>query len=105
MNGRRTNTHTSTARIRGGWSWGAAAAGALILLTSGGGAAQARVDPGPLLSTMRHAGSGPQSSDPWSRSAQPTWPSCPLRRVGPTYVRCDDLTGNGVAAPAWILER
>lgn len=30
---------------------------------------------------------------------------CALRRVGTQYVRCDNLTGNGVAAPAWVLER
>ena len=27
---------------------------------------------------------------------------CPLRRVGDRLVRCDDLTGAGVPAPAWI---
>jgi hypothetical protein len=29
---------------------------------------------------------------------------CLLERVGAQYVRCDDLTGNGVPAPAWVPE-
>ncbi len=29
---------------------------------------------------------------------------CPLRRVGTQLVRCDDLTGNGVAAPAHVTK-
>ena len=52
--------------------------------------------------------------DPGERSAPTTTSStttpvnegqCPLRRIGTQYVRCDNLTGNGVAAPAWVLER
>ena len=27
---------------------------------------------------------------------------CLLQRVGTQYVRCDNLTGNGVPAPAWV---
>ena len=30
---------------------------------------------------------------------------CLLERVSTQYVRCDDNTGNGVPAPAWIPER
>lgn len=30
---------------------------------------------------------------------------CVLRRVAAQFTRCDDLTGNGVPAPAWIPER
>jgi hypothetical protein len=30
---------------------------------------------------------------------------CALRRVATTFVRCDDLTGNGQQAPSWIEER
>jgi hypothetical protein len=30
---------------------------------------------------------------------------CSLQRVGTQYVRCDDNTGNGVPAPAWVPER
>jgi hypothetical protein len=29
---------------------------------------------------------------------------CPLRRVEHQLVRCDNLTGAGVAAPVWIEE-
>ena len=29
---------------------------------------------------------------------------CLLERVGSQFVRCDDLTGNGVPAPAWVPE-
>ncbi|GAA4397788.1 hypothetical protein GCM10023168_03120 [Fodinibacter luteus] len=31
--------------------------------------------------------------------------SCPLTRVGTQFVRCDDLTGNGVSAPLWVPRR
>lgn len=31
--------------------------------------------------------------------------SCPLERVGTQFVACDNLTGNGVPAPAWVPER
>jgi hypothetical protein len=31
--------------------------------------------------------------------------ACALARLGTQYVRCDNLTGNGVAAPAWVPER
>ena len=31
--------------------------------------------------------------------------TCWLQRVGTHMVRCDNLTGNGVAAPLWMPER
>ena len=31
--------------------------------------------------------------------------SCSLERVGTQYVKCDDLTGNGTAAPGWVKAR
>ena len=31
--------------------------------------------------------------------------SCTLQRVGDQLVACDNLTGNGVAAPGWIQQR
>jgi hypothetical protein len=31
--------------------------------------------------------------------------TCWLQRVGTQMVRCDNLTGNGVAAPLWMPER
>jgi len=30
---------------------------------------------------------------------------CPIARVDDQYVACDNLTGNGVQAPAWVPER
>jgi hypothetical protein len=30
---------------------------------------------------------------------------CGLERVGTQFVKCDNLTGNGVPAPAWVPER
>lgn len=30
--------------------------------------------------------------------------NCPLRRVGDQLVRCDDLTGAGIAAARWVPE-
>ena len=36
-------------------------------------------------------------------ATEPT--SCSLTRVGAQYVRCDDLTGNGVPAPGWLPQR
>ena len=51
--------------------------------------AAARQDPGQ-----------PTPSTGSSRSGQ-----CQLQRVGTEFVRCDDLTGNGVPAPGWVDER
>lgn len=31
--------------------------------------------------------------------------SCPLERIDGQLVRCDNLTGNGAAAPHWIPEQ
>jgi hypothetical protein len=82
--------------------WTVLAAATLTLATSVG-SAHAAVDPGPPASPSTHLGSPAQGPAPeWS--PQPG-SSCPLRRVMTTYVRCDDLTGNGAAAPSWILER
>ena len=36
---------------------------------------------------------------------EPTSTSCPLERVGTQFVKCDDLTGNGVSAPGWVPEQ
>jgi hypothetical protein len=30
--------------------------------------------------------------------------NCPLTRIGTQFVRCDNLTGAGVAAPRWVPE-
>jgi hypothetical protein len=34
-----------------------------------------------------------------------TYDHCLLERVGTQYVKCDELTGNGVPAPAWVRGR
>ncbi|WP_460870496.1 hypothetical protein [Parafrigoribacterium mesophilum] len=31
--------------------------------------------------------------------------TCPLTRTGTQFMHCDNLTGNGVAAPPWVPER
>lgn len=48
---------------------------------------------------------GPTEKPSASSTSSTTDGRCPLRRVGSQLVRCDNLTGNGVAAPAWVLER
>lgn len=63
------------------------AAGALVA-TAGAGSASARPEAPPEpVSISLHAG------------------QCPLTRVHTQFVRCDDLTGAGVPAPAWIPEQ
>lgn len=65
-----------------------AAAATMLLLGATAPSASARQDPGVVtiatIQTARH--------------------QCPLERVGTQYVKCDDLTGNGVLAPAWTPE-
>jgi hypothetical protein len=62
----------------------APAAAVLVLAAGGAAPSSAREDPGPSIS----------HSD-----------RCSLQRVGTQFVRCDDLTGNGVPAPSFIPER
>ena len=54
---------------------------------AGAGTASASQDAGPVTARVGH-------------EAQ-----CFLQRVGTQYVRCDDNTGNGVPAAAWIPQR
>jgi hypothetical protein len=57
----------------------------LLLLGTGSLPATARQDAGPtVVHTIPDDG------------------RCPLTRVGTQFVKCDDLTGNGVSAPGWI---
>lgn len=66
-----------------------ATATALLLgavLTTSSVPAAARPDPGP------------------APEQESTSTSCTLERVGTQFVKCDDLTGNGVPAPGWIPE-
>ena len=61
-----------------------------------------------LLSLTAATANAAQDAGPMVQAAAtsvrvvPSSTSCPLTRIGAEYVRCDDLTGNGVAAPAWI---
>jgi hypothetical protein len=79
-------------------------AAALVLTSAavvalGAGSATARPDAGPALSqTGRTSQDDPSGGDAADRG-------CRLQRVETQYVRCDDNTGNGVPAPAWIPER
>jgi hypothetical protein len=61
----------------------------------------------------------PASARPWSGDSLPSQSvaasdngttnpghgNCALRRVGTQLVRCDSLTGAGVAAPPWVPQR
>ena len=40
-----------------------------------------------------------------AESTATTTSFCALQRVGAQFVACDELTGNGVPAPAWVDER
>ena len=56
----------------------------LVVAGLAAGPASARQDPGTPIPTAEHVR------------------ACPLQRIGTQFVRCDNLTGNGVAAPGWI---
>lgn len=71
--------------------WVPALAGALTVSTLVALPASARPDPGPKSSTSQRA----ITSEGY----------CPLERIGPQLIRCDNLTGNGVSAPLWVPER
>ena len=58
-----------------------------LALGTGAWPAAARQDAGPDAQRVVHAH------------------DCLLERVGTQYVRCDNNTGNGVPAPAWVPER
>lgn len=60
---------------------------AFALLATTAVPSSAKPDPGPML----------------ERTSTST--SCSLQRVGTQFVRCDDLTGNGVPAPEWVPQR
>jgi len=64
------------------------AAAALLLLLAAG-PASARQDSGVLTAPSKSEASS----------------SCSLQRVGTQYVKCDNLTGNGVSAPGWVASR
>ena len=58
-----------------------------LALGTGAGPAAARPDAGPTIARVGDTD------------------GCLLARVGTQYVKCDDNTGNGVPAPAWVPER
>ena len=58
-----------------------------VALTTATGPATAKPDPGPPVDRDRAS------------------VACPLERVGTQFVRCDDLTGNGISAPSFIPSR
>jgi len=66
----------------------AAAATTMLLLGATTLSASARPDPGDVPAT----------------TVERSQHRCLLERVGAQYVRCDNLTGNGVPAPAWVRE-
>ena len=47
----------------------------------------------------------PDAGEPLTHTITDDEGRCPLERVGTQFTRCDDNTGNGVPAPAWIPER
>jgi hypothetical protein len=65
----------------------ASIAAALVVIGLGATPASARQDSGPPIAASGHAG------------------GCHLQRVGTQFVRCDNLTGNDVPAPAYIPKR
>lgn len=68
---------------------------AIAVIGLGAAPASARPEPGPTIIAVAHHFGGTHD----------TGGGCVLQRVGSQFVRCDDLTGNGVPAPAYIPER
>ncbi len=65
-----------------------------------------------LLATALSAGQAtavmlhdPALPYPSTSAYTPTREPCWLSRVGTQFVRCDNLTGNGVRAPRWVTQR
>ena len=62
----------------------------------------------PVLALLLAAGALPAAARQdagLSNPQQASTPFCAVERVGSQYVACDNLTGNGVPAPAWVDER
>ena len=57
-----------------------------------------------LAGGAQTASARPDPADSGSSGTSVQDGSCELRRIGTQLVRCDNLTGAGVAAPAWIPE-
>jgi hypothetical protein len=73
----------------------------IISLGAGTGPASARQDPGTPPGGRQVA---PNARAIPSMAELRAGLRCPLRRVGTQYVRCDNLTGAGAKAPAWVPE-
>ena len=62
-----------------------------------------------LLIGATPAAARPDAGTPVTSAASATTSTddgrCPLQRIGTQLVRCDNLTGNGVAAPGWVTPR
>ena len=99
MNGRTPRWSRARASVAVILLCAAATATATATATTAAAAAVARPWPDDPASLVRvglaHEGLGPGAAS--GRPAQ-------LRRVGTQFVRGDDLTGAGVAAPGWITE-
>ena len=57
---------------------------------------------GLLAASMQAPASAIQDRGEKVQAAAVTSQNCRLERVGLQYVRCDNLTGAGVAAPRWV---
>ncbi|CAN7460492.1 hypothetical protein [Knoellia sp. LjRoot47] len=57
-----------------------------------------------LGATTLSASARPDPGEAFVATVEDSSDRCPLERVGTQFVRCDDLTGNGVPAPAWVPE-
>lgn len=57
-----------------------------------------------LGTTTLPASARPDTGEALATTVERSIHRCLLERVGAQYVRCDDLTGNGVPAPAWVPE-
>lgn len=73
----------------------AAPIAAIAVIGLGAAPASAHPEPGPTIIAVAHHLDGTQDAGG----------GCHLQRLGSQFVRCDDLTGNGVPAPAFIPER
>ena len=68
-----------------------------------GGAAAAAVIV--MLLTAAPASARQDAGVPTVTSTEKSVSDCSLERLGTQFVRCDDLTGNGVTAPGWVHSR
>ncbi len=106
MNPSTTTTSRPVRRSPRSSAWLAIGAAVLALVSTGSGTAHARIDPRIAAAPWHHLSAAPQGPlRDWSAADATSGSTCPLRRVATTFVRCDDLTGNSVPAPTWILER